>query len=166
MTQPRTRRGFTRATGATGAMTEAAWQQNVVRLAGYYGWRTYHTRDSRGSDPGFPDLVLIRGPELLFAELKPDRPSRTRAARALIDERPEWLRRRDLTDSQAAWLGAIRELEDAVAYARGVCIGEDLGDERLAVEAHLWTPSMLDEVHARLGLGREHLRPAPPLELD
>lgn len=162
MTRPRTRRGFTRAANAGGAMSEAAWQSNVVRLAGYYGWRTYHTRDSRGSDPGFPDLVLLRGPELVFAELKPDKPTRTRAARALIDVRPEWLRRRDLTDAQAGWLEAIRALELELEEVRG---DPYVPGREVRVEAHLWTPSMLDEVHARLGLGREHLRPAPPLDL-
>jgi hypothetical protein len=33
-------------------------------------WRRYHTLNSRGSDPGFPDLVLLRPPRLVVAELK------------------------------------------------------------------------------------------------
>ncbi len=44
--------------------------QQVKDLARLCGWRVYHTLNSRGSDPGFPDLVLPRGSSLVFAELK------------------------------------------------------------------------------------------------
>lgn len=53
-------------------MTEREWQSFVVDLAGSSGWWTYHTFDSRRSTAGFPDLVLVRGGELIFAELKRD----------------------------------------------------------------------------------------------
>lgn len=52
------------------AMTEKSWQQLVIDLAVTYGWTVYHTFDSRKSQPGFPDLVLVRGERLLFVELK------------------------------------------------------------------------------------------------
>jgi VRR-NUC domain len=51
-------------------MSEPAFQRQVLQLAHLCGWLTYHTLDSRGSEPGFPDLVLVRPPRLLFAELK------------------------------------------------------------------------------------------------
>lgn len=54
-------------------MTEREWQEAVLELAGYYGWRHYHPFDSRRSVAGWPDLVLCRPPELLFVELKTDR---------------------------------------------------------------------------------------------
>ena len=41
----------------------------VVDLARTLGWRVYHTYDSRRSQPGFPDLVLVRE-RILFLELK------------------------------------------------------------------------------------------------
>lgn len=51
-------------------MTERQLQDAVLRLARLGGWLAYHTHDSRRSQPGFPDLVLIRPPDLLFVELK------------------------------------------------------------------------------------------------
>jgi VRR-NUC domain len=51
-------------------VSEAEWQGQVTALAGYNGWRYYHTHDSRRSVAGFPDLVLVRAPRLIFAELK------------------------------------------------------------------------------------------------
>lgn len=54
-------------------LTEKAWQAQVVELSTYYGWRHFHVYDSRRSDPGWPDLVLVRPPEALFVELKTDR---------------------------------------------------------------------------------------------
>lgn len=54
--------------------TEGDLQRWIVELAGYTGWLVYHTHDSRRSEPGFPDLVLVhpRRGELVFAELKSD----------------------------------------------------------------------------------------------
>jgi hypothetical protein len=54
-------------------LTERQFQAQVVGLAKFYGWREYHTHDSRRSQPGFPDLVLVRGEELIFAELKTEK---------------------------------------------------------------------------------------------
>lgn len=54
-------------------MTEKQWQELVVRLATYCQWTHMHVYDSRRSDPGWPDLVLCRPPELIFVELKTDK---------------------------------------------------------------------------------------------
>jgi len=61
-------------------INEKALQQAVIELAHFYGWRVHHTRavqlpSGRWATPvqgdnGFPDLVLVRPPELLFVELK------------------------------------------------------------------------------------------------
>ena len=53
-----------------GAVSEKEFQQTVVQYAQLRGWRTYHTYDSRRSASGFPDLTLVRGTQLVFAELK------------------------------------------------------------------------------------------------
>lgn len=51
--------------------SEAHFQQQLTQLAGFYGWTLrYHTHDSRRSNPGWPDLVLCRPPEILFLEVK------------------------------------------------------------------------------------------------
>lgn len=53
-------------------MDEANLQAGVLGLAGLYRWLRYHTADSRKSHQGFPDLVLLKPPRLIFAELKGD----------------------------------------------------------------------------------------------
>jgi hypothetical protein len=50
--------------------TEKQLQAAVMRLAEAHGWLAYHTHNSRHSAKGFPDIVAVRGPQLLFAELK------------------------------------------------------------------------------------------------
>lgn len=50
--------------------TEKEWQRQVVDVAILRGWKVYHTFDSRHSEAGFPDLVLLRGDRQLVVELK------------------------------------------------------------------------------------------------
>lgn len=67
------------------ALSEAAFQRQITNLAAFYGFtRQYHTHDSRRSNPGWPDLVLCRPPEILFVEVKTER-GRVRP------EQTEWL---------------------------------------------------------------------------
>jgi len=66
-------------------LPERAWQAQIVELAGYYGWLAYHTFDSRRSEPGWPDLVLVRPPELLAVELKTDSGRLTVAQRRWLE---------------------------------------------------------------------------------
>jgi hypothetical protein len=66
-------------------MNEKAFLKQVVALAKYLGWRHYHTFISKGSDPGFPDLVLVRqGFPVIFAELKSERGK-------LTESQGEWI---------------------------------------------------------------------------
>jgi len=40
---------------------EARLQHRIITVARLHGWRfVYHTHDSRRSQPGFPDLILLR----------------------------------------------------------------------------------------------------------
>lgn len=78
-----------------GEVTEKGFQSQILDLARLCGWRVYHTHDSRRSAPGFPDLVMVRPPVVLFAELKSES--------GVV--RPE----------QREWLGALRGCEDVKA---------------------------------------------------
>jgi len=51
-------------------MREKEFLAQVRRLAQALGWISYHTHNSRKSEPGFPDLVLVRRGRIVFAELK------------------------------------------------------------------------------------------------
>ncbi len=55
------------------AISEKEFLQQVIDLAHLTGWLCYHTHDSRRSCKGFPDLILVRGTQLLAAELKSEK---------------------------------------------------------------------------------------------
>lgn len=55
------------------AETEKQFEAAVVEYAKLTGWLVYHTRDSRGSVAGFPDLMMVRGDRLVVAELKTEK---------------------------------------------------------------------------------------------
>ena len=66
-------------------ITEKQFQSQVVRIAKVFGWMAYHTYDSRRSEPGFPDLVLVRE-RVMFRELKTEK-GRLTPAQKLWGER-------------------------------------------------------------------------------
>ena len=51
------------------AIKEHAFQQLVTNAARMYGWLPYHTFRSDRSQPGYPDLTLVRE-RCIWAELK------------------------------------------------------------------------------------------------
>jgi hypothetical protein len=53
--------------------SEKEFQEKVIRSAHLLGWKHYHTHDSRRSPEGFPDLLLVKVPKLIFAELKSEK---------------------------------------------------------------------------------------------
>lgn len=64
--------------------SEREFQAQVIDLARMFGWRCAHFRTAlsqsgrwltpvQADGAGFPDLVLTKGPRLVFAELKADR---------------------------------------------------------------------------------------------
>lgn len=64
-------------------MSEVELQEHLRDTARLLGWRYYHTHDSRRSEAGFFDAVLLRRDRLVFAELKRQRTQRT-------PEQEEW----------------------------------------------------------------------------
>lgn len=70
--QPRTELKMTsKRLSSLNPITEAQFQQQIIDLAKLHGYTLiYHTHDSRRSQPGFPDLVLIGNGRALFRELK------------------------------------------------------------------------------------------------
>jgi hypothetical protein len=108
-------------------LTEAQLSGLVVELARIGGWKRYHTFDSRRSNHGFPDWVFVKGPRLLFVELKSE-----------VGK---------LRDEQVEWLDALRvvgqRVVDVVGMLRDAVSGnvlEPFVDEP-SVEVHVWRPS-------------------------
>lgn len=50
-------------------LLEKQIQSAILDIARVLGWRVYHTFDSRKSQAGFPDLVLVRD-RVIYAEVK------------------------------------------------------------------------------------------------
>ena len=74
-------------------MSEKEYQNAVVRAFLDYGWKVYHTFDSRRSEPGFPDLVMVKGKRIVFVELKSAKGKETTA-------QLEWLDALDKADTK------------------------------------------------------------------
>ena len=72
--------------------TERDFTQQVLQAARALGWLCYHTWRSDHSEAGFPDLVMVKGEVLIFAELK------------TYDRRGNQKR---LTAEQSNWLAAL-----------------------------------------------------------
>jgi len=76
-----------------GGMTEREFERTVLETLRLFGWRFTHFRAARTSkgwrtplsgDPGFPDIVAVRGKRILYIELKAERGR-------LSDDQGRWL---------------------------------------------------------------------------
>jgi hypothetical protein len=83
-------------------ISEKEFQAQVLDFARLSGWLCYHTHDSRRSAPGFPDLVLVRPPVVVFAELKAE------AGRVRV-EQEVWLKALASSESVEAVLWRPRD---------------------------------------------------------
>ncbi len=66
-------------------VSERAFRQAILDLCRYTGWKYYFSWTSIHSPAGFPDLVLVRGSELIAAELKSERGRVTPAQQQWLD---------------------------------------------------------------------------------
>lgn len=104
------------------AISEKAFQAQVIRLAELNGWTLiYHTHDSRRSAKGFPDLVICRPGRIIFAELKRQRGK-------VSAEQQQWL--------EALW---------AAVRAQWLYNGHD-EDTPDVLQAFLWRPSDWEQI--------------------
>lgn len=74
-------------------VSEKEFQARVIAEAESKGWLCYHTHDSRRSQPGFTDLVLVRD-RVIFAELKTESGALSKAQKewrdALLRAGADW----------------------------------------------------------------------------
>ena len=54
-------------------VSESGFQRWVIAVAELMGWMVWWTPNSVGTNPGEPDLRLVRPPRVIFAELKTER---------------------------------------------------------------------------------------------
>lgn len=66
--------------------SERQFQAAILEAAKVLRWRTYHTWSSMHSASGFPDLVLVRRPRVIFAELKSETGQVSEDQQAWIDD--------------------------------------------------------------------------------
>lgn len=66
-------------------LSEKDFQAQIVALAKVCGWKVFHQFDSRRSEPGWPDLVLLRPQVALFVEVKRQNGRLTKAQRGTLD---------------------------------------------------------------------------------
>ena len=72
-------------------MTEAELLDTLRQAARMSGWLTYHALRSEGSEPGLPDLIMVRDGRLLLWELKS-------ATGRVSKEQQKWLDRLAVVD--------------------------------------------------------------------
>ena len=54
-------------------VNETDFSTQIVDLFKLFGYKYYHTHDSRRSVAGFPDYVAVKGSRVLFIELKKEK---------------------------------------------------------------------------------------------
>ena len=108
-------------------VSEKQWQGTVINYARSQGWLVGFTYDARKSEPGEPDLRMVRPPRYVEAELKTEKGKLTKG---------RW------NKAGTRWLSGQDEWGDALSACPGL-------------EYYLWRPSDWDEVEKVLGASGE-----------
>ena len=103
-------------------MLEKDIQRSILSAARDFGWLAYATYRSMRSEPGFPDLVMVRPPRVIIAEVKT---SNGRYSKG------KW------NKSGSRWLPGQDDWAKAFNDAPGV-------------EYYLWRPEDLDDIYKTL----------------
>jgi hypothetical protein len=93
-------------------VTEAELDAAVRRLCEIYSWKRYHTYRSQRSPAGFPDLVLVKAPRIVYAELKSE-------VGKLTVEQEEWLAALRSVPRAEVFIWRPRDLESIALVLRG-----------------------------------------------
>lgn len=93
---PRNWDGRTGSSPSHHRVSERDLREQIRDLCKVFGWRMAFAQYSPRSPKGFPDLVLLRPPRVIFAELKSETGK--------------------TTAEQDAWLGQLRELPNAEVF--------------------------------------------------
>ena len=88
-------------------ITEEDFMRSVIQIASDCAWAVYHTRDSRRSQAGLPDLTLVRSGEIIFAELKSQKGR-------IKKEQQEWLDRLRENGHVDVYLWRPSDLQDII----------------------------------------------------
>ena len=151
-------------------------QRNVIELAEMLGYRCYHNARAKGNlraktSVGFQDLVMVRAPRLMFAEMKAPGKYLTPGAEALEDGD------RGVRQARGLWTLAPRRLgrdcrntstEDGMTLHR-TSIGDVAADvvKDIADRLRRKTEATCGTITAGvIGCGRDLLQSVPRLWLD
>jgi len=110
------------------SQSENEFMRHVLAYAHARSWTSYHTHISKRSTEGFPDLVLVRGGRIVFAELKREKGGR-------------------VSPAQARWLEELRSVTHAIVAIADPVEGyssDEIG--RTVLGAYLWRPSDWPEI--------------------
>ncbi len=102
-------------------ISEQEFQTQIIDLARRFDWRYFHARPGKtaggrwatqmSGDPGYPDLTMVRGNRLIFAELKTD-------AGKATDQQVEWLSALNAVEHRTAQLWRPHDLETVAELLR------------------------------------------------
>lgn len=90
---------------------EKDFLEQIRELAKIFGWEYYHTWQSIHSPRGFPDIVLVRPPRIIFAELKS-------SSGKLSPAQKRWLDQLMQCPGVEAYLWRPEDLDDIVQCLR------------------------------------------------